>query len=96
MVDHLHRDLAAFGLAEGAAAAGVEVGPGRFVDLGPQGAMELLVGLVGAGEIGVADEEALAVVIGVDRNSGMVPLDVSSRKVFNVRFSRFVSAIALN
>ncbi len=37
-----------------------------------QGSLELLVGLVGAREVGVADEEALAVVVGVDEPAGDV------------------------
>ena len=41
-------------------------------DVGPQGAAELVVGVVGAGEVGVADEEALAVVVGVDEPAGDV------------------------
>ena len=41
--------------------------PGFLVDLGLEGGLERLVGITGsAGEVGVADEEALAVVVGVN------------------------------
>ena len=43
-----------------------------FVDLCAEGSLELGVGVVGAKEIGVADEEALAVVVGVDEPAGDV------------------------
>jgi len=43
-----------------------------LVDLGSEGAFELAVGVVGSEEVGVADEEALAVVIGVDEPAGDV------------------------
>ena len=40
--------------------------PGFFVDLRFQSCLERLVGIVRAEEVGMADEEALFVVIGVD------------------------------
>ena len=66
----------------------VEGRPGGFVDLGAEGALELFVGLVGAGEVGVADEEALAVVVGVDEPAGDVVgragADLAGGRVVNV------------
>lgn len=46
VVDDLHGDSAAFGAVESPAARAVEFGPGGFVHLGPQGALELVVGFV--------------------------------------------------
>ena len=43
-----------------------------FVDLGAEGALEPGVGVVGAEEVGVANEEELAVVVGVDEPAGDV------------------------
>ena len=72
MVNHLDRDFAGCGPVEWTADGGVKHGPCRFVDLGAKGALQLFVGIACAGEIGVADEEALAVVIGVDEPAGDV------------------------
>ena len=66
VVDHLDRDLAGIGHGEWAADRAVEASPRGFIDLGAQGALQLLVRLIGAGEVRVADEEALAVVVRVD------------------------------
>ena len=60
------------GGVEGEALRAVEGRPLGLVDLGAEGALELAVGVVGAEEVGVADEEALAVVIGVDEPTGDV------------------------
>ena len=60
------------GLGEGAARGGVEGGPGGFVDVGPERPFQLVVGLVGPGEVGVAHKETLAVVVGVDEPAGHV------------------------
>jgi len=48
----------------------VEAGPGVLVDLGAQRGLERLVGIVGTEEVGVADEEALLVVVRVDEPAG--------------------------
>ncbi len=72
MVDDLHGDLARLGRVEGLALGAVEGSPEGFVDLGSEGAFELLEGLVGAEEVGVPDEEAFSVVIGVDEPTGDV------------------------
>ncbi len=45
-------------------------GPGVFVDLGLKRDLERLVGVAGAEEVGVADEEALLVVVGVNEPAG--------------------------
>lgn len=70
MVDDFDGDAAASGLGEGAGHVAVEAVPGFFVDLGFQGGFEALVGIVGAKKIGLADEEALFVVVGVDEPTG--------------------------
>ena len=70
MVDHLHRNAAGVGFIEGAGGVAIERGPGFFVDLGLEGGLERAVGIVGAEEIGVADEEAFFVVVGVDEPAG--------------------------
>ncbi len=54
------------------AGGGVERGPDALVDLRAQGALELVVRLVGAGEVGVADEKAFLVVARVDEPAGDV------------------------
>src|SRR5688572_18250234 len=52
VVDHLDRDLAGGRWSEGAAGGGVEIQPGGLVDFCPKRALELVVWLVGAGEVG--------------------------------------------
>jgi hypothetical protein len=71
VIDHLHRDPPLrLGLGERPGGVAVEALPGVLVDLGLQRGLERLVGVVGAEEIGVADEEALLVVVGVDEPAG--------------------------
>ena len=72
MVHHLHGDLPRLRRVEGDARRAVELAPFPFVDLGLQGLLEPLVRLLGAEEVGVPQEEALAVVIGVDEPRGDV------------------------
>ena len=48
----------------------MERGPGFLVDLGFEGGLQGLVRIVRAEKIGVADEEALFVVVGVDEPAG--------------------------
>jgi hypothetical protein len=72
VIDHLDRDPARLRLLERARRVGVETRPGFLVDLSFQRRLQRLVGVVGAEEIGVANEEALAVVIGVNEPSGNV------------------------
>ena len=70
MVDHLHRDPARFGLVEGAGGVAAQCGPGVFVDFGSEAVFERVVGVAGAEEVGVADEETFLVVVGVDKPTG--------------------------
>lgn len=78
MVDDLDGDLAGVGSVEGAALGGVQFCPGRFIHLCPERPLQLLVGPVAAREIGVAHEEALAVVVGVDEPAGDVGSGVAA------------------
>jgi len=57
MINHLDRDLAGLGFLKRDGGVGVQRAPGGLVDLGAQGAFEFVVGFVGAGEVGVADDE---------------------------------------
>ena len=70
MVNHLHGDAAGFGLIEGPGGVALEGGPSLLVDLGLEGGLERLVGIVRPQEIGVADKEALLVVVRVDEPAG--------------------------
>ena len=73
MIDDLDRDLAFVGrFLKRDGFIGVERAPGGFVDFGAQGAFEFVVGFVGAGEVGVADDEGLFVVVRVDEPAGDV------------------------
>ena len=83
VVDYLHGDLAGVGPVKGAALGGVQFRPSRFIHLGLERPLQLLIRLVAAREIGVADEEALTVVIGVDEPAG----DVGGGKVAGDRVS---------
>ena len=70
VVDDLDGDAAGGRTVEGAGGVAVEGLPGVAVDFGLEGGLERLVGVVGAEEVGVADEEALLVVVGVDEPAG--------------------------
>ena len=70
MIDNLHRNPPGLRFIEQPRDVAVESGPGFFVDLGLKGCLERLVGVAGAEEIGVADEEAFFVVVGVDKPAG--------------------------
>lgn len=48
----------------------MQAGPGFCVDLGLEGGFQGFVGIVGAEEVGVAHEEALFVVVRVDKPAG--------------------------
>src|SRR5688572_10553601 len=80
------------GLVEGTADGAVETARGGLVNLGAQGTLELFVGLVGAGEVGVADEKTLAVVVGVDEPTG----DVVGRRVADLAGRRVVHVQSLD
>ena len=45
-------------------------GPSFFVDLRLESSLKRAVGVVGAEEVGVADEEAFLIVVGVDEPAG--------------------------
>ncbi len=62
MVDHLHRDATGCGLGERNGGVDVEGLPGFLIVLSLEGCLEALVGIILAQEIGLAHEEALAVV----------------------------------
>ncbi len=70
MVDYFHRDAPGLGFVEGAGGVAVEGCPGFGVDFGLEGGFEGFVGIVGAEEVGVADEEGFFVVVGVDEPAG--------------------------
>ena len=58
------------GRGKGREVALCRVAPGVLVDLGAEGGLQGLVGVASAQEVGVADEEALLVVVGVDEPAG--------------------------
>lgn len=70
VIDHLDGDLSTRWPRKGAADRAVEGCPGGFINLGAEGAFELLIGFIGAGEVGVADKEAFAVILGVNEPTG--------------------------
>ena len=70
MVDYFDGDAAGGGAVEGAGGVAVEGFPGFAVDLGLEGGLKRLVGVVGTEEVGVANEEALLVVVGIDEPAG--------------------------
>ena len=75
-------------LGERLAGGRVQCGPSRLVDVGLQGAFEFVIRLLGSGEVGVADEEAFAVVVGVDEPAGdvvrRVAADLARRRIVDV------------
>ena len=70
MVDYFHRDPAILGFLERSRCITVQGRPGFFVDLSLKCGLQRAVGVVGAQEVGVADEEAFFVVVGVDEPAG--------------------------
>ncbi len=70
MVDHFYCNAAGLRLVEWPGGVAIERGPCFFIDLGLEGGFERAVGVVRAEEIGVADKEALFVVVGVDEPAG--------------------------
>src|SRR5580704_17822266 len=70
MIDYLYGDAAGRRLVKRARGVAVQGGPGFFVDLGLERGLERFVRIVRAQEIGVADEEALLVIVGVDEPAG--------------------------
>ena len=72
MVDHLHRDATGCGLGERYGSVAVEGLPGFLIDLGLERSFEALVRIVLAEEVGMAHEEALAVVVAIAFSSVQV------------------------
>jgi hypothetical protein len=70
MIDHFDGDATGFGFVEGAGGVAVEAAPGFLIDFGFEGSFEGFVWIVGSQEVGMADEEALFVVVGVDEPAG--------------------------
>ena len=70
MIYHLDGDAAGGGDGDGAGGVAVEGIPGVGVDFGAEGGFQGFVGIVLTEEVGVADEETLAVVVGVDEPAG--------------------------
>jgi hypothetical protein len=69
VVDDLDGDPVGPEFIEGVGSVAIEGGPGFFIALGFERGFERLVGGVGAQEVGLADEEDLSVVVGVDRRA---------------------------
>src|SRR5262249_10916260 len=67
VIDDLYGNLTRLRFVKGAADCAVKTRPSRFVDLGPQRPLELVVGLIRACKVGVAHEKALSVVVGIDK-----------------------------
>ena len=99
MIDHLDRDLAGLGLLKGVGGRRVQGAPGGLIDLGPQGALQFFVRLVGAGKVGVANDEGFLVVVGVDEPAGNVVGGVgahfASGRVVNVQAFKMDSDLAV-
>ena len=70
VVDDFDGDTAGLGFGKGAGSVTVERFPGFPVDIGFERRLEGFVRVVGAKEIGVPQEEALLVVVGVDEPTG--------------------------
>jgi hypothetical protein len=72
VVDHLHSDAARSGLCKRNERVPVERFPVFKVYLSLERCLEALVGIVLAKEVGLAHEEAIAVVIAIDEPAGNV------------------------
>src|SRR3972149_8513246 len=92
MVDDLDGDAAGWRAREGPRDGRVQGSPGGLVDVGAEGALELVVGVVAAEEVGVAHEEVLGVVVGVDEPAG----DVVGRVAADLAGGRIVDVEAVD
>src|SRR5271157_2343516 len=92
VVDYFDGDLACFGWVEGAAGRGIQSGPRGLINFGAQGAFQLDVGFLGAGEVSVANKEALSVIVGVDKPAG----DIISRVAADFACGRVVDVQTLD
>jgi len=70
MVDYLHRNTPCFRLVKWARCVAVECGPCVFVNLCLESSLERFIWIIGPEEVGVANEETLLVVVGVDEPAG--------------------------
>ena len=70
MIDDLHCNSARFWFVEWTRGIAVQCLPRFLIDLGFQGRLQSAVRIILAEEVGVADEEAFAVVVGVDEPAG--------------------------
>ena len=70
MIDDFDCYAAGGGFVEGAGGVAVEGGPGLLVDFCFERGFQGFVGVIGTQEIGMADEEALLVVVRVDEPAG--------------------------
>jgi hypothetical protein len=70
VIDHLYRDSPVLRFLKRTRRITVQSGPGFFVDLGLKRGLQRAVRVIGAKEVGVADEETFFVVVGVDEPAG--------------------------
>ena len=70
MIDHLHRYPATLRFVEGPRGVAAEARPGLLVDLRLEGVFKGTIRVVLTEEVGMADEEALLVVVGIDEPAG--------------------------
>ena len=70
MIDHFDRDASGFGFVEGSRGVAVEGFPSGFVDFGFEGGFERFIGIVGSEEVGMTNEKAFFVVVGIDEPAG--------------------------
>ena len=70
MIDDFDRDTTRFWFFERSRCIAVKRCPCIGVNLGFEGSFECLVGVIRAEEVGVTDEEAFFVVVGVDKPAG--------------------------
>ena len=77
MIDHLHSDLAGLGPVKRAASGRVQFRPSRFIYLGLERPLRLLIGIIAAGKISMADKEHLAVVVGINESASNISSGVA-------------------
>jgi len=70
MVYHFHGNPSRLGLGKGSGGVAIQRFPGFLVDFGFEGGFQGFVRVIRAEEVGVADEEAFFVVVGVDEPAG--------------------------
>jgi hypothetical protein len=70
VIDNLHRDPPRLGLIEGPRGIAIERGPNLCIDLSLEARLKRAIGIIRTEEVGVADEKAFFVVVGVDEPAG--------------------------